>query len=455
MSSTESPTTADSAEGLSLPSSEAVAVIVSIAGVGTILVLLVLIIVMAMRRYSYIKRRRSRGIISEHFGRNSMRASQRSQRISRLVAEASEGPSTTNTFNINTQLLPEATKTSPFPPPPDNTFPSSAPVEIELEKKDLDLSFLNTSTMDTTAPRQFPSSDLLLLDKLGEGEYGPIYRGDAYNLEQDNQSRPVTVKMLAQQYTSGDRTMFNNDIEMLTSIVHINVVTLLAMCTDDSPECILLDAGLPGDLLTFIRDKKQEVSPLGPTVQETYNILKIADEISIGMSYLASERFVHKDLSLRNCIIGYSGVVKIAHFGLGPVLYPEAYYRVHDIDLPIRWMSPEAITSSQFTSASDVWAFGVVLFELFSYGELPFDEKSNEEVISYVVREFGKLKCPHRCSAEIFEIPQSCWATDPKLRPNFAYLHDQIFRMTGQTDVSGSVSTFGSSPIPVLESGMR
>ena len=249
--------------------------------------------------------------------------------------------------------------------------------------------------------------------------------------------------------------MFNNDIEMLTSVVHVNVVTLLAMCTDDSPECILLDAGLPGDLLTFIRDKKLEVSSLGPTVQETYNILKIADEISIGMSYLASERFVHKDLSLRNCLIGYSGVVKIAHFGLGPVLYPEAYYRVHDIDLPIRWMSPEAITSSQFTSASDVWAFGVVIFELFSYGELPFGEKSNEEVISYVVREFGKLKRPDRSSVEIFEIARSCWAIDPKLRPNFAYLHDQIFRMTGQTDVSGSVSTFGSSPIPVLESGMR
>ncbi len=80
------------------------------------------------------------------------------------------------THHSHVQLLPEATKTSPFPPPPDNTFPSSAPVEIELEKKDLDLSFLNTSTMDTTAPRQFPSSDLLLLDKLGEGEYGPIYR---------------------------------------------------------------------------------------------------------------------------------------------------------------------------------------------------------------------------------------------------------------------------------------
>lgn len=273
-------------------------------------------------------------------------------------------------------------------------------------------------------------------------------------MDNDNQSRPVTVKMLAQQNTEENREMFKLDTEMLTSITHTNVVNILATCTEDSPECILLDAGLPGDLLTFIREKRQEISPLGATVQETYNILKLVDEISIGMAYLTSERFVHKDLSLRNCIIGYSGVVKVAHFGLGPVLYPEAYHRVHDIDLPIRWMSPEAITSTQFTSASDVWAFGVAIFELFSYGELPYADKSNQDVISYVIREFGNLKRPDRCSEEIFEVAKSCWAVDTKARPNFAYLHDQIFRMTGQSEVSGSVSTFGSSPIPVLEQNM-
>ncbi len=273
-------------------------------------------------------------------------------------------------------------------------------------------------------------------------------------MEYDNQSRPVTVKMLSQQNTEETQGMFKLDIEMLTSIAHENVVSLLATCTDDSPECILLDAGLPGDLLTFIREKKQEISPIGPKVQETYNILKLADEICIGMAYLTSERFIHKDLSLRNCIIGYNGIVKVAHFGLGPILYPEAYYRVHDIDLPIRWMSPEAIKSTEFTSASDVWAFGVAIFELFTYGDLPYADKTHQEVISYIIREFGTLKRPDRCSEEIFEIAKSCWAVDAKLRPNFLYLHDQIFRMTGQSEVSGSVSTFGSSPIPVLEQNM-
>lgn len=278
-------------------------------------------------------------------------------------------------------------------------------------------------------------------------------RGEAYNLEQDNQSRPVTVKMLAQQNTDDNRVMFNNDVEMLMSISHLNVVSMLAMCTEDSPECILLDAGIPGDLLTFIRDKKQEISPLRPTIEETYNILKIADEITCGMAYLTVERFVHKDLSLRNCIIGYSGVVKVAHFGLGPVLYPEAYYRVHDVDLPIRWMSPEAITEMKFSTSSDIWAFGVAIWELFTYGELPFAEKSNEEVASYVVKNHGKLHRPERCPEEVFQIAKSCWAQKSNIRPNFDYLHDQLLRMSSQMEAPESVSTFGSSHVPI--GGMR
>ena len=131
------------------------------------------------------------------------------------------------------------------------------------------------------------------------------------------------------------------------------------------------------------------------------------------------------------------------HFGLGPELYPEAYYIVHDIHLPIRWMSPDTITSANFSTASDVWAFGVVVWELFSYGDLPFKDMSNEEVISYVVLEFGKLTKPVCCSNEIFQIAKSCWAIEAQVRPNFASLHNQIFKMMRQ-----SGSHLGAHPFP-------
>ena len=239
--------------------------------------------------------------------------------------------------------------------------------------------------------------------------------------------------MLSQQATDEHRIMFDIDIEMLSAINHLHVVKILALCTKDSPECILLDAGMPGDLLTYIRDKKKDTSPLISTEDETQELLRIADEISVGMAYLSSERFIHKDLAARNCIVGYNGVVKISHFGLGPLIYPEAYYHVQENDLPVRWMPPEAITSANFTMASDVWSYGVLLWELFTYGDLPFEDKSDEEVVKYIVKDLGKLACPVKCPSGVFDVMDKCWNIEAGDRPNFVVIHEIIAEFLGES----------------------
>ena len=278
--------------------------------------------------------------------------------------------------------------------------------------------------------RQFPRGDLLLVEKIGEGEYGPIYRGEAYNLGVKDESRAVAVKMLAPiegAEVNPNLQLFQEDIEMLMSVNHLNVVGMLAVCTQDSPECILLDTGLPGDLLKFIHGKKeQRLSTLAAPQDDSVELLKIGEEIALGMVYLSSEHFVHKDLALRNCIIGYDGVVKVAHFGLGPVLHPEAYYRVSGNDFPVRWMPPESIVSGNFTTMSDIWAFGVLLWELFTYGDLPYTQMDNEEMIGFVTKEFGRLSRPDGCPDDVFSIMTSCWAFESHMRPTFAILQEQI-----------------------------
>ena len=234
---------------------------------------------------------------------------------------------------------------------------------------------------------------------------------------------------------------------MLSSINHLNVVGLLAICTKDSPECVLLDGGMPGDLLSHIQDMKKGIAPHIATEAETKELLRIAGEIGIGMAYLAAERFIHKDLALRNCIIGFDGVVKIAHFGLGPLIYPEAYYRVNNTDLPIRWMSPEAITSASFTTMSDIWSYGVTIWELFSYGTLPFDSKNDDQVIDFVLSE-GKLTKPIKCPNNVFEIVLTCWDNDPKSRPSFFDLHENIAELAGiQSPLSALGPATPVSPI--------
>ena len=144
------------------------------------------------------------------------------------------------------------------------------------------------------------------------------------------------------------------------------------------------------------------------------------------MSYLASLPYVHKDLALRNCIISYDGLVKIADFGLGPVLYPEAYYEMNDVLYPIRWMPPEALLSGEFTTASDVWAFGVLMWELFTQGDLPYTEK---EVVQFVAKDYGRLPMPEYCIENTYLIMSSCWEPTPEGRPSFLTLHEHLYEL--------------------------
>ena len=284
--------------------------------------------------------------------------------------------------------------------------------------------------------REFPRGDLLLTDYIGEGDYGPIYKGEAYGLGIKEQQRPVTVKMLTQQAPEATRIRFEQDIALLSSINHLNVVGMLAVCTEESPECILLDAGK--DLHVFIREKKAALVEEQPSdsiqslAQQSLELLKVADEICLGMAYLASQHFIHKDLALRNCIIGYDGVSKVALFGLGPKTHPHAYYKTQGNDLPIRWMAPETISTALFTTENDQWAFGVLMWELFTYGELPYANKTNEEVIKFVAKDFGRLPKPEKCIEDIYLVMSSCWELETGSRPTFLVLHENLFDLIGE-----------------------
>ncbi len=277
-----------------------------------------------------------------------------------------------------------------------------------------------------------------MMDYLGDSDYGPIYKGEAYGLGINQVSRPVTVKMLFTQATEATRMKFEQDIALLSGINHLNVVGLLAVCSEDSPECLLLDAGQ--DLHHYISQKKATVpdqlhgGSIQLLAQQSLELLKIADEICLGMAYLSSQQYVHKDLALRNCIRGQDGVAKVANFGLGPALYPYCYFVIQDKPVPIRWMSPEAISTSQFTKANDQWAFGVLMWELFTYGELPYADKSNQEVIRFVAQEFGRLPQPDKCVEDVYQVMSSCWELEGGSRPNFLVLHEHLFEVIGEIE---------------------
>ena len=301
--------------------------------------------------------------------------------------------------------------------------------------------------------REVEKGDLVLLQKIGNGNFGPLFQAKAWGIPSVGQCRLVTAKLLATNATEEEEDCFRREIALTSSLTHPNVVGLLGVCTKDKPACLLLDAGECINLLEYIRtlmanamespglgrpatvgktdvDTQWFKNPLALITEDEHDLLAYADQVCLGMAFLSETQYVHKDLATRNCIITPNSVVKVANFGISQQLYPEAYCDVgiHK-NLPLRWMSPEAITHSNFTMENDIWAFGVLLWELFTYGEFPYTEMTNAEVKAHVGEDNRKLQKPEGCKDDVYELMCMCWEKRPVSRPSFLDLHEKIYSL--------------------------
>ena len=294
----------------------------------------------------------------------------------------------------------------------------------------------------------------MLLEKLGNGTYGPVYRAEAWNLSVGEKSRLVMAKLVQVGASQKERDIFLEEVSVASSLNHPNVVGLLGVCMKEEPECLVLDAGQCIDLLQHIRtfiasaietpmdqrrptpggrvemDTQWFKNPLAMITEDELELLTYADQVCLGMAFLAETQFVHKDLSARNCIVTPDGVVKVANFGISWQLYPEAYCDIGELkNIPLRWMSAEALASGRFTTESDIWSFGVLLWELFMYGEFPYSDLTNAQVYSAIATEHQKLQKPEGCSAGVLKVMDMCWEDVPASRPAFLDLHERLYEV--------------------------
>ncbi|XP_048881275.1 high affinity nerve growth factor receptor isoform X2 [Brienomyrus brachyistius] len=273
--------------------------------------------------------------------------------------------------------------------------------------------------------------DIVLKWELGEGAFGKVYLAECAKLSPDGDRMLVAIKTLKDANES-TRQDFQREAELLTVLQHEHIVRFYGVCTDGEPLAMVFEYMRHGDLNRFLRAhgpdaRMLEEVKIPPPGQLTLpQMLQIAAQIASGMVYLASLHFVHRDLATRNCLVGEGLVVKIGDFGMSRDIYSTDYYRVGGRTmLPIRWMPPESIMYRKFTTESDIWSFGVVLWEIFTYGKQPWYQLSNSEAIECITQG-RELERPRTCPKEVHLLMQACWQREPQQRMLIKDIHSRL-----------------------------
>ncbi|XP_063705293.1 tyrosine-protein kinase transmembrane receptor Ror isoform X2 [Culicoides brevitarsis] len=260
---------------------------------------------------------------------------------------------------------------------------------------------------------QYRLEDVKFVEELGEGAFGKVYKGELTTKEKDKIF--VAVKALKENASAKTQQDFKREIELISDLHHENIVNILGVILKKEPYCMLFEFMSEGDLHEFLISNSPNEGKSLTQLQFLYIALQICD----GMTYLANHHYVHRDLAARNCLVGDNLTVKISDFGLSRDIYSSDYYRVQSKSLlPVRWMPSESILYGKFTTESDVWSYGVVLWEIYSYGLQPYYGYSNQEVIN-MIRARQLLPCPESCPEYVYNLMKGCWDEQAVRRPAF------------------------------------
>ncbi|KMQ87935.1 proto-oncogene tyrosine-protein kinase ros [Lasius niger] len=225
---------------------------------------------------------------------------------------------------------------------------------------------------------------ITLAKLLGSGAFGKVFQGTLKNLE-GLDTTPVAIKMLRKNASSREKKKFLQEAKLMSHFRHKNVLRLLGICLDAHSPLLILELMEAGDLLKYLRESRT-LQPSDLYALRLQDLLAMCDDVARGCCYLEKQHFVHRDLACRNCLISAKNrenrIVKIGDFGLARDIYKDDYYRMKGEGLlPVRWMAPESLMDGIFTSKSDVWAFGVLMWEISSLGQQPYCAKTNSELM--------------------------------------------------------------------------
>lgn len=299
-------------------------------------------------------------------------------------------------------------------------------------------------TSDTKDKWELDKNEIELGSKLGSGQYGDVYKGKWRNME-------VAVKQLKSLATGGNDWIkeFKMESGIMKKLQHPNLVQLLGVCTTSQPYYIVTELLVKKSLLDFLRSVE------GRSNLDASALLNMSIQVCSAMVYLEEHKYIHRDLAARNCLVGADYTVKVADFGLSRLVSDgdNVYMASEGAKFPIKWTAPEALEYSRFTTMSDVWSYGILLWEISSLGKVPYPDTELADVITRI-RSGYRLPCPSGCPNDIYRVMLQCWEYDAPQRPTFKAIKASLTQvqdeMSGETSIldmiQGRAGTPGSSP---------
>lgn len=286
----------------------------------------------------------------------------------------------------------------------------------------------------TPEPLTYPIlewDDIKFEDVIGEGNFGQVIKA---MIKKDGAKMSAAIKMLKEFASENDHRDFAGELEVLCKLgQHPNIINLIGACENRGYLYIAIEYAPYGNLLDFLR--KSRVLETDPAFAKEHGtastltsqqLLQFAVDVATGMHYLSDKQFIHRDLAARNVLVGDNLVAKIADFGLSRG--EEVYVKKTMGRLPVRWMAIESLNYSVYTTKSDVWSFGVLLWEIVSLGGTPYCGMTCAELYEKLPQGY-RMEQPRNCDDEVYELMRQCWRDRPYERPPFSQISVQLNRM--------------------------
>ncbi|XP_025990584.2 tyrosine-protein kinase Abl isoform X3 [Solenopsis invicta] len=280
-------------------------------------------------------------------------------------------------------------------------------------------------------------TDIVMRHKLGGGQYGDVYEAvwKRYNMT-------VAVKTLKEDTMA--LKDFLEEAAIMKEMKHRNLVQLLGVCTREPPFYIITEFMSKGNLLDYLRNEsKHQINAVV--------LMHMATQIASGMSYLESRNFIHRDLAARNCLVGENHLVKVADFGLARLMRDDTYTAHAGAKFPIKWTAPEGLAYNKFSTKSDVWAFGILLWEIATYGMSPYPGVDLTDVYHMLEKGY-RMECPPGCPSKVYDLMRQCWQWSASDRPTFKEIHHSLENMFQESSITEEVEKqlHGGGEIPLL-----